>query len=111
MKPLTDSELLAIEANLFPSARPIVRARPSFPWHRERGRSVTASRLESSQALAVDFFVTINALGSRDAIVNSWMAELGLPFSGPWDLDVEVLVPRRLLGEPRPRHLDEVDVC
>jgi hypothetical protein len=110
MKPLTDSELLAIEANLFPLARPLVRGRPSFPWHRDRRRSVTASRVESSQALAVDFFVTINALGSRDAIVNTWMAELGLPFTGPWELDVEVLVPRRLLGEPRPTQLDAVAV-
>ncbi len=108
MKPLTNSELLAIEANLFPSARAIVRGRPNFPWHRDRRGAVTASRMESSQALAIDFFVTIDGLDSRDAIVNAWIAELRLPFAAPWKLDVEVLVPRTLLGEPRPTQVDAV---
>jgi hypothetical protein len=108
MKPLTDSELLAIEANLFPSARSIVRDRPTFPWHRDRGGAITASQNASSQALAIDFFVTIDGLESRDAIVNAWMADLRLPFTAPWKLDVEVLVPRTLLGEPRPTQVDAV---
>lgn len=108
MKPLTSSEILAIEANLFPSARPIVRSRPEFPWHRDRGGVVTASQLASSQALAVDFFGTIDGLASRDAIVSAWMADLLLPFTGPWKLDLEVLVPRPLLGEPRPTQVDAV---
>lgn len=108
MKSLTHGELLAIEANLFPYARSIVRGRPTFPWHRDRGGAVTASRLESSQALAIDFFVTIDALASRDAIVNAWMADLKLPVGAPWKLDVEVLVPGALLGEPRRTQVDAV---
>jgi hypothetical protein len=62
--------------------------------------------MESSQALAIDFFVTIDGLDSRDAIVAAWMAELSLPFAAPWKLDVEVLVPRTLLGEVRPTQVD-----
>src|SRR5581483_4264546 len=106
MKPLTSAEILAIEANLFRAARPIVRGRPEFPWHRDRRGAVTAGQLVSSQALAVDFFGTIDALASRDAIVNGWMADLRLPFSGPWRVEFEVLVSRRLLGEPRPSQID-----
>lgn len=108
MKPLTSSEILAIEANLFPSARPIVRSRPAFPWHRDRGGVITASQAASSQALAVDFFGTIDALCSRDAIVNAWMADLVLPFTGSWKLDLEVVVSCTLLGEPRPTQVDAV---
>src|SRR5512145_3128269 len=98
MKPLTSTETLAIEANLFPSARSIVRRRPEFPWHRDRDGVVTARQPASSQALAVDFFGTIDALSSRDAIVDAWMADLTLSFKAPWKLDLEVLVPRKLLG-------------
>lgn len=108
MKSLTNGELLAIEANLFPYARSIVRDRQNFPWHRDRTGAITASQVASSQALAIDFFVTIDGLNSRDAIVNAWMADLGLAFTAPWKLDVEVLVPRTLLGEPRPTQVDAV---
>lgn len=108
MKPLTPSEILAIEANLFPTARPIVRTCPNFPWHRDRAGAITASLANSSQALAVDFFGTIDALTSRDAIVDAWMADLSVPFAGPWRIDLEVLVSRELLGEPRPTQIDVV---
>jgi hypothetical protein len=108
MKPLTTSEIEAIEANLFPTARPVVRRSPSFPWHRDRAGSVTARLPASSQALAVDFFATIDALTSRNAIVGAWMADLSVPFVGPWRIDLEVLVPRALLGEPRPTQVDAV---
>jgi hypothetical protein len=108
MKPLTTTEIQAIEANLFPTARPIVRERPKFPWHRNRAGGVTASQPASSQALAVDFFGTIDALTSRDAIVDAWMADLSLPFSAPWRIDLEVLLSRELLGEPRPTQIDAV---
>ena len=108
MKPLTTSEIEAIEANLFPAARPIVRNWPHFPWHRDRAGAVTASLPASSQALAVDFFGTIDSLTSRDAIVGAWMADISVPFAGPWKIDLEVLVSRDLLGEPRPTQIDVV---
>jgi hypothetical protein len=108
MKPLTTSEIQAIEANLFPTARPIVRTAPNFPWHRDRAGTITASLAASSQAVAVDFFGTIDALTSRDAILDAWMADLSVPFAGPWRIDLEVLVPRELLGEPRPTQIDAV---
>jgi hypothetical protein len=108
MKPLTSTEIQAIEANLFPLARHIVRGRPEFPWHRDRAGVVTASQAVSSQALAVEFFGTIDALNSRDVILGAWMADLSLPFAGPWRIDLELLVSRALLGEPRPTQVDAV---
>ena len=65
MKPLTTCEIDAIEANLFPTARPIVRNWTNFPWHRDRAGAVTASLAASSQALAVVFgssFVAVPVL-------------------------------------------------
>src|SRR5438445_12073212 len=108
MRPMTEMEVAEIEANLFTAARPIVRDRPEFPWHRDRAGRVTASQPASSQALAVDFFGTIGALTSRDAILAAWTDHLALSLGGPWTIDLEHLVPRDLLGEPRPTQVDAV---
>src|SRR5688572_31738786 len=102
MKPLTTSEIEAIEANLFPAARPIVRNWPHFPWHRDRAGAVTASLPASSQALAVDFFGTIDSLTSRDAIVGAWMADISYAVFCLRKNDLEVLVSREVRVEPRP---------
>src|SRR5262245_15818946 len=110
MRPMTISEMevAEIEANLFPAARPIVRGRPEFPWHRDRTGKVTASQRASSQAFAVDFFATIGALPSRDAILAAWTDHLALSLGGPWTIDMEHLVPRDFLGELRPTQVDAV---
>jgi len=105
---LTESEIVAIERNLFPSAQAIVRNRPEFPWHRDRSGAVTASRVESSQALALDVFETIRGLDARDVIVAAWVNHLRLPLpvDGTWTVDIEHVVDRGLLGELRPTQLD-----
>jgi hypothetical protein len=105
-KSLSDKELAEIEANLFVTVRPLVRGRPSFPWHRDSAGRVTASQLRSSQALSVDFFGTIGTLASLDAILAAWTDHLTLPLGGPWTVDLEVPVPRDLLGETRPTQID-----
>lgn len=106
MKALTVSDISAIEANLFRMVRPVVRDRPTFPWHRDRTGTVTAGQSHSSQALSVDFFGTINVLTSREAILAAWMADLSLVLGGPWSIDLEVTLPRRLLGEKRSTQVD-----
>ena len=103
---LSESEVAEIEANLFVAARPLVRGRPGFPWHRDRESRVTAGQVRSSQALAVDLFETIRVLRSRDTILAAWMDHLALPREGSWRIDLEVLVPYDLLGEPRPTQID-----
>lgn len=103
---LLEAEIKAVEANLFPRIRSLVRDDPGFPWHRDRSKAVTASRVVSSQALAVDVFGTIQRLSSRDLIVGEWTKHLQLPFAGPWKLELESLVPKSLLGEPRSTQID-----
>jgi hypothetical protein len=106
LKHLSESEVAAIEANLFVAARPLVREQPQFPWHRDSEGRVTAGQVWSSQALTIDFFETIRILPSRDVILAAWMEHLVLAKDGPWRIDLEVLVPRNLLGEPRPTQID-----
>lgn len=106
LRQLSPTETEEIERNLFWKVRPMVRDRFGFPWHRDAKKTPTTSRVESSQALAIDFFGTIAALGSKNAIFESWISTLGLYAKGPWEIELEALVPRDLLGEPRPTQLD-----
>jgi len=106
VKPLNSNEIEAVEANLYPRARQLVREVPIFPWHRDQAGHVTAGRRESSQALALDLFVTIDSLVSRDAILNAWMTALSLQSGAHWSIAPEVCLPRALLGEPRPSQID-----
>lgn len=104
--PLNSNEIEAVETNLYPRARQLVREVPTFPWHRDQAGLVTAGRRESSQALALDLFVTIDSLGSRDAILNAWMTALSLQSAAHWSIEPEVCLYRALLGEPRPSQID-----
>ena len=70
------NEREAIERNLFPEARAAIRDWDAFPWHRDGRKVVTAGLVQSSQALAIDFFGTIAQLVCRDSIFrtlgNTW---------------------------------------
>lgn len=103
---LGEGERDAISANLIPEARYILQSKPSFPWHRDRSGNVTASRPHSSQAIAVDVFATIAAMTSRDRILDAWMAALTLPPLGTARIELEEVIPRQLLGEPRGTQVD-----
>lgn len=105
MDPISRS---AIERNLFSIARTIIDERPKFPWHRDDQNRYTAAFPHSSQALAVDVIWTIRALASRDRIMDAWCQGLGLPFSGPWQIELEELVAHETLGESRPTQIDAV---
>ncbi len=104
--PLRPDEIEQIECNIFWKARPIVRERIDFPWHRDAKKSPTAGRVESSQALAIEFFGTVSALSSKNTILETWISALRLNVKGPWKIETEALVPRDLLGEPRPTQID-----
>jgi hypothetical protein len=104
--PLSSQDETAVAQNIFPAARPVV-GQVGFPWHRDSSGRVTACRKESSQALAIDFFGTIQRLESRDRIIQDWVQQLALAISKQnWTLEPEVCVPRTLLGEPRPTQID-----
>jgi hypothetical protein len=58
---LSSSELKSVRQNIFPAAHGEL-TRTDFPWHRDRSGRVTAGRVHSSQALALDLLGTIKAL-------------------------------------------------
>jgi len=103
---MNDSEAAAVRANLFRVVHPLIDERPDFPWHRDEREMVTATLEESSQALALDLFGTVQRLPSRDLIVGRWVEALGLNVEGPWELVAEFLIPRELLGERKSTQLD-----
>jgi hypothetical protein len=104
-------ELLAqIESGLFPAARSVISERPDFPWHLDKKRIPTATLAASSQAIAIDFFQTIKSLSSREVIMAAWNKHLGIPFRGPWSIELEHVLSKSLLNEPRSTQLDALGI-
>ncbi len=103
---LSADELTSVEQNLFEGARALARERPDFPWHRDSAGRATASQKESSQALAIDVFGTVDRLASKDAILNAWSSNWGFDSDSLWKMQLERLVPRSLLNEPRRTQID-----
>lgn len=102
----TREEWGAIEANLFPEAAAWVKTQPSFPWHRDRTKLITATRVHSSQALAIDCFGTLAGLSRPSLVVEAWAERWGLPETGLPKVCVERTLPTGLLCEPRPTQVD-----
>ena len=100
------NEREAIERNLFPEARAAIRDWDAFPWHRDGRKVVTAGLVQSSQALAIDFFGTIAQLVCRDSIFRTLGNTWGFTSDGPWTVELERPVPAALLGEPRSTQVD-----
>jgi hypothetical protein len=99
---MTNDQILAIERNLSPAVRGLVRERLGFPWHRG------AHRPQSSQAVAIDVFGTVDRLPSRNRIVGAWAELLGLPAvpADNWELTLECSVDKALIGEPQATQID-----
>lgn len=81
-------------------------ADPAFPWHRDSKGGVTAGRLQSSQALAVDVFGTLQALIDPSRGIDALMAKMGIPETGQWKIELERTISSTILGEPRPTQVD-----
>jgi hypothetical protein len=104
--PLTLQEEQAVRANLFPEAAAVILTRADFLWHRDQAGVVTAKMAQSSQALAIDVFGTLQTLAAPSRIVDALVARWGLAVLGPWQFCLERTVPRTTLGEPRPTQID-----
>jgi hypothetical protein len=105
---MTNDQIVAIECNLFSAAGGLVRERADFPWHQDDKGDFTASRKQSSQAVAIDVFETVNRLASRNRIIGAWAKLLLLPVTPAdnWELILEYRVDKDLLGEPRETQID-----
>jgi hypothetical protein len=103
---LSDSEKAEISANLFPEARHVVASLGASAWHRDGSKLITASRVHSSQALALDVFGTVGTLSSRDAISKSWADALNLPSFGATTITPEFVLASRILQERKSTQVD-----
>jgi hypothetical protein len=88
--------------NIFPPAWNAVKNDPDFPWHDQ------AYKINSSQALAIDVFGTIQFSTNRNKILDELSSTLGIPGKNPWSLELEWNDPNNLLNESRAR--SQIDV-
>lgn len=82
--PTTPELRQAVEANLFPVALPAVEPWNAFGWH-----GPDTAHENSSQALAIDVFGTLQQAPSRDVVLNALAEHIGLPIGGPWSVRLE----------------------
>jgi len=98
----------AIKANLFPRSHAAISNWEKFPWHRDRSGVIQTNKIESSQALAIDVFGTIQVSDEKDRILAALARRCGVPDEGPWIVKLEWVDPANFLGEPTPTHVDAV---
>lgn len=98
-----------IEENLFPLARKAVEPWDRFLWH-PCPKSCETWKKHSSQALAIDVFGTLKeaAAEDRDTILDGIAADLGLPHSGSWEVNLEWSDAENRLKETRKTQVDAV---
>ncbi len=106
--PLTTDEELAIRDNLFLEAASAILTQKDFPWHRDRTGDVTAKLIQSSQALAIDVFGTLQSLEGPTQVIDALLAQWGLISKGAQKLYLEYTVPKITLCEPRSTQIDAV---
>ena len=92
MVEITEAELRQkVEGNIFRFAYGAVEPWDTFPWHLGADRLCDTWKPHASQALAIDLFGTIKMLSQtdRDIILGRIAAELGIPATGPWKVELE----------------------
>lgn len=106
MKAITAQERTDIERNLFQEARAAIRDWSTFPWHRDESGRITATLVQSSQALAIDFFGTIDQVTCKNEIFRAWSETWNFSTRGNWTLELEKLIDADYLCEPRSTQVD-----
>jgi hypothetical protein len=102
------SDFEAIKANLFAASHAAILDWNAFPWHRDSQDAIQTHKVQSSQALAIDVFGTIKVSPDRHRLLGSLAQKCGLPEDGPWEIELEWIDQKRLLGERRPTQIDAI---
>lgn len=97
-----------VRRNLWTKSHGAIGDWQTFPWHKDLRGEIQTSKIQSSQALAIDVFGTIKMHKDRDKIMGALAKKCDLPDDGPWQLELEWIDPDRLLNEPRPTQIDAV---
>jgi len=82
-------ELEEIEKNIFPQAWQAMKESPGFDWHRNRSGHIDACQPNSSQALCIDLFMTLEKAPAKVQILNEIAKNLGLDSQGSWKIQLE----------------------
>lgn len=67
--------------NIFPLAWNAVKNIDGFRWHDQ------AYKINSSQALSIDVFGSIQTSPNRDVILHELASQLGIPSKSPWNIE------------------------
>jgi len=89
---ITIDEIPAVRRNLFHAAHTSVEPWHEFQWHPSGPLGRCDAHLQhSSQALAIDFFGTIQEIDqqTRDAVLGRIANHLGVQPEGPWQVSLE----------------------
>lgn len=105
---LSRGNIHRIRANIFPDAWPAIGDPQKFPWHQDRTGDPQTWKVQSSQALAIDFFGTLKASdqSTRDNCMKRVAVQLGIPADGPWQIELEWIDPENRLRESRQTQVD-----
>lgn len=98
----------SVLANVFPAAQAAVDDWGTPRRHSGGGERLGIYKPHSSQALVVDVFGTLQAAPGREAVLDRWALELGLPAGGPWEVTLEWRDPENHLREQQPTWVDAV---
>jgi hypothetical protein len=93
-----------IRANIFPPAHSAALELADADWHNH------ADRPNSSQALAISVFGTVEASSERDNILNRVADRIGLPRASDWTIKLEWWDESNALKEKSPTLVDAVAV-
>jgi len=95
-----DKDIISkLRSNLFSASHEAIENWNIFPWHKGSGGITDTYKPHSSQALAIDVFGTLKQHSSCNRILNSLVADLGVPTSNSWKVHLEWISPTNPLGE------------
>jgi hypothetical protein len=108
--PIDPAVIAAFQKNIFQGAHAAIGDWDAFPWHRGDGGVYQTSKPQSSQAIGIDVFGTLQAMdeADRNASLDAIAISLGVPGGGPWSIYLEWCDCERRLKELTPTQVDAV---
>lgn len=88
-----------LRSNPFSASHEAIENWNNFPWHKGSGGIPDTYKPHPSQALAIDVFGTLKNHSSCNRILNSLVADLEIPESNNWNVNLEWISPTNPLGE------------
>ena len=97
---ITHDKIASIKGNLFYRSRDIVSNYDEFPWHVYHN-NVDTDKVQSSQALAIDFWGCLNSSEFKNELINNFFGKS----ANDWVIELEY-TDSALLNEPTSTQID-----